>query len=206
MKKIIFTAAAAMAFVFCLAADTSLLAQGRGGGGGRGAGAGRPATAGQPSIGPGVDRGLGNASIKSNGRSDDGLSNASTKSNGRSTAGLDRARLARVKASELSNGEINRFRGLSRKLGTTPEEARALYEAALLANPDLNYGQFVAAHMVSDNLGSRFPNITAANILLGYQNGDSLGRTLRNLGMTKEQSKIVENDVEIQMEARRRRN
>jgi len=206
MKKIIFTAAATVAFLFCLAADTGLLAQGRGGGGGRGAGAGRPATAGQPSIGPGVDRGLGNASIKSNGRSDEGLSNASTKSNGRSTTGLDRARLARVKASELSDGEINRFRGLSRKLGTTPGEARTLYEAALLANPDLNYGQFVAAHMVSDNLGSRFPNITAANILLGYQNGDSLGQTLRNLGMTKEQAKIVENDVKMQFEARRRRN
>jgi hypothetical protein len=104
----------------------------------------------------------------------------------------------------LSDSEINRYKGLSRKLGTTPEEARALYEAALLANPDLNYGQFVAAHMVSDNLGRRFPSITADAILLGYQNGDSLGRTLRNLGMTKEQSKIAEADVKMHMEARRR--
>jgi len=204
MKKIMVTAAVALAFMFCLAADSSLLAQGRGNGGGRGAGAGRPATAGQPSIGSGVDRGLGNASRKSNGRSDDRLSNASTKSNGRSTSGLDRAR-AYAKANEVSDGEINRFRGLSRKLGTTPEEARALYEAALLANPDLKYGQFVAAHMVADNLGRRFPNITTANILLGYQNGDSLGRTLRNLRLTKEQAKIVENDVKMRMDAARGR-
>jgi len=200
MKKIMVTAAVALAFMFCLAAESNILAQGRGngGGGGRGNGVGRPATV-------GVDRGLGNASIKSNGRSDDGLSNASTKSNGRSTGGLDRARLARIKANEVSDGEINRFRGLSRKLGTTPEEARALYEAALLANPDLKYGQFVAAHMVADNLGRRFPNITTANILLGYQNGDSLGRTLRNLRLTKEQAKIVENDVRMRMDAARGR-
>jgi hypothetical protein len=200
MKKILFTAAVALAFMFCLAAESNILAQGRGngGGGGRGNGVGRPATV-------GVDRGLGNASIKSNGRSDDGLSNASTKSNGRSTGGLDRARLARIKANEVSDGEINRFRGLSRKLGTTPEQARARYEAALLANPDLNYGQFVAAHMVADNLGRRNPNITAANILLGYQNGDSLGRTLRNLRLTKEQAKIVENDVKMRMDAARGR-
>ena len=203
MKKLMFTITAALGLLLSVAIDDAS-AQGRGGG--KPAGAGRPATAGPPSIGPSIDRGLGNASVKSNGRSDDGLSNASIKSNGRSSNGQDRARLARENANAVSDGEINRFRGLSRKLGNTPEEARALYEAALLANPDLNYGQFVAAHMVSDNLVGRFPNITSDAILLGYQNGDSLGRTLRNLGMTKEQTKIVESDVKMHMEARRRRN
>src|SRR5687767_7757567 len=74
-----------------LSVATDTYAQGRG----RGGGGGRPATAGPPS-GSGVDRGLGNASVRSGGRSDDGLGNASTRSNGRSDAGLDRARLARM--------------------------------------------------------------------------------------------------------------
>lgn len=184
-------------------------AQGRGGGrpasAGPPAGGGRPATAGQP-IGTGVDRGLGNASTRSNGRSDDGLSTAATRSNGRSTSGIDRARLARENANAVSDTELNRYRGLSQKLGTTPEDMRARYEAALLANPNLNYGQFVSANVVSDNLGGRFPGITSDAILAGYQNGDSLGKTLRNLGMTKDQAKITERDAETKINESKKRN
>ena len=66
---------------------------GRGGGGGRGSGGGGSHGGGPPD-GVGVDRGLGNASERSGGRSDDGLGNASTRSNGRSDAGLERARHA----------------------------------------------------------------------------------------------------------------
>jgi hypothetical protein len=101
---------------------------------------------------------------------------------------------------------LNRYRGLSRKLGITPEEMRARYEAALLINPDLTYGQFVSANVVSDNLGGRFPAITSDAILAGYQNGDSLGRILRDLGMTKDQAKITEQDAKMKIDEAKRRN
>jgi hypothetical protein len=106
----------------------------------------------------------------------------------------------------MSDTELNRYRGLSKKLGTTPEDMRARYQAALLANPNLNYGNFVAANVIADNLGGRFPNVTSSNILAGLANGDSIGETLRNLRMTKEQAKIAQRDAEDKINAAKRRN
>ena len=191
--------------LICLAANTYGQGRGRGGGGGN-AGGGGHAMGGGPPSGTGVDRGLGNASIHSNGRSDTGLGTASTRSNGRSDAGIDRARLARENANRISDTELNRYRGLSKRLGTTPEEMRARYQAALVLNPNLTYGNFVAANVISDNMNSRFPNVTSTNILAGLANGDSLGKTLRNLRLTKEQSKIAMRDADDAIEAAKRRN
>lgn len=199
--KISFLAFFAAALLLCVAADTYGQGRGRGGGGGRPAGVG-----GGPPAGTGVDRGIGNASARSNGRSDTGLGTASTRSNGRSDAGLDRARLASMNANRMSDTELNRYRGLSRKLGTTPEEMRARYQAALLVNPDLNYGNFVAAHVIADNLSGRFPNVTSANILAGLADGNSIGETLRDLRLTKEQAKIAKRDAEDKINAAKRRN
>ena len=106
----------------------------------------------------------------------------------------------------MSDTELNRYRGLSKKLGTTPEEMRSIYEAALKQNPDLNYGNFVAAHVIADNLHGRFPNVTSSAILDGLASGDSIGKTLRNLRMTKEQAKIAERDAEDRISAAKRRN
>ena len=189
----------AVAMLLCVAADTYGQGRGRGGGGGRTAGGGPPA-------GVGVDRGLGNASTRSGGRSDDGLGKAATRSNGRSTAGLDRARLARDNANRMSDNDLNRYRGLSKKLGTTPEEMRARYEMALMQNPDLNFGNFVAAHVIADNLNARFPDVTSTNILAGLATGDSIGETLRNLRLSKEQAKIAQRDAEDKISAAKRRN
>jgi hypothetical protein len=184
-------------------AGSDAFGQGRGNGGGGGRPAGNP---GGPPPGVGVDRGLGTASTRSNGRSDDGLSNASTRSGGRSDTGLDRARMASSRANSMSDTELNRYRGLSKKLGTTPEEMRAAYLAALKANPDLTYGQFVAANVIADNLHSRFPAITSSAILAGLANGDSIGQTLRNLGMTREQAKTATRNADDQIKAARARN
>ena len=189
------------ALLLCVATDSYAQGRGRGGGGGRPAGVG-----GGPPSGTGVDHGLGNATIHSDGRSDDGLGNASTRSNGRSDAGLDRARLARVNANRMSDTELNRYRGLSRKLGTTPEEMRARYQSALLLNPNLNYGNFVAANVIADNMSRRFPAVTSTNILAGLANGNSIGETLRNLRLTKEQAKIAQRDAEDRINATKRRN
>jgi len=181
--------------------------QGRGGGRPAGAGGGgRPAgVGGGPPSGVGVDRGLGTASTRSDGRSDDGLNTAATRSNGRSTSGLDRARLASQNANAVNDTELNRYRGLSRKLGTTPEQMRAAYQAALMQNPDLKYGQFVAANVVADNLSGRFPAITSQAILSGLANGDSLGRTLQNLGLSKQQVKDAERSADDEIKAAKSR-
>src|SRR5215204_3423933 len=145
----------AASLLLCVAMDASAQGKGNGGGNGKGnsGGGGRPATAGPPAS-TGIDHGLGTASAKSNGRSDAGLDNASIKSKGRSDAGHDRARLAKTKAGKLSDNELNRYRGLSKKLGTTPEEMRARYEAALMTNPNLTYGNFVSANVVADNMST----------------------------------------------------
>ena len=203
-----------LAFLFCAAADSNVFGQGRGGGrpagvgGGppSGVGGGRPSGIGQPNIGPGVDRGLGTASSRSNGRSDAGLGNASTRSHGRSDAGLDRARAARDKANHLSDNDLNRYRGLSKKLGTTPEEMRARYQAALMANPNLTYGQFVAANVIADNMSGRRPGITSGAILSGLANGDSIGQTLQNLGISKNDSKAAEKDAERRIDGAKKKN
>lgn len=87
----------------------------------------------------------------------------------------------------------------------TPEGLRARYESALLANPDLTWGQFVAANVVADNLGGRFPNITSAAILEGMSNGDSLGRTLQDLGLGEDQAKQAEKDAKREIKAAKKR-
>ncbi|HVF30267.1 MAG TPA: hypothetical protein VNA22_04820 [Pyrinomonadaceae bacterium] len=101
----------------------------------------------------------------------------------------------------MSDTELNRYRGLWKRLDTKPEEIRSRYEAALLANPDLNYGNFVAAHVIADNMSGRFPNVTSTNTLAGLANGDSIGETLRTLRLSKEQSNIAQRDAEDKIKA-----
>ena len=173
---------------------------------GQGRGGGRPASAGPPASNPGVDRGLGNASIRSEGRSDTGLGTAATRSNGRSVDGLDRARLARQNASTVSDSELRRYSGLSRRLGSTPSDLRSAYERALLANPDLKFGQFVAANMIAENLNARHSGITSSAILAGLANGDSIGRTLKNLGISSDEAKRAEQEAKDRIKAAKKNN
>jgi hypothetical protein len=198
---------AAILFVILFVASADAFGQGRGGGrpsgAGGGMGGGSQAGVGQPS-GGGVDRGLGTASTRSNGRSDDGLGNASTRSNGRSDTGLERARMGG--APDKGSDELRRYTGISKKLETTPESLRAGYDAALAANPDLKWGQFVAANVVADNLGGRFPNITSTAILQGLADGDSLGQTLERLGLGEEQADDVEKEAKRQIKVSKKNN
>src|SRR5258706_10010094 len=192
----------ALAFLLCFAFGSNSFAQGRGGG----AGGGRPASPGPPAGNPGVGGGLGTASTNSGGRSDSGLGTASTNSNGRSTAGINRATLASQNANAVSDNELNRFRGVSKKIGETPTEMRAQFQAALLANPNLTFGQFVAANVVADNLHTRFPAITSSTILAGLANGHSLGQTLQSLGLSKDQAKDAQHNADDQIKAAKRQN
>jgi len=171
---------------------TSIAAQGKGRGGG--VGGGRGSGSGPPS-GAGVDRGLGNASDRSDGRSDDGLANASTHSNGRSNAGLDRARRAQDNLRRADN-DLNDHPGVPQTLHVSANSLRSGYQAALVKNPDLTFGNYVAATRLAQNLGSRFPNITRDNILAGLASGQSLGRTLQDLGLSSQESKDARKRVD----------
>src|SRR5947199_1697935 len=139
--------------VFVLMAGLQVIASAQGRG--RGAGAGRPA--GPPSS-VGVDRGINTSSDRSNGRADTGRSTASDRSNGRSDAGLDRARLRRENA-QAANDELRDHPGMAANLHTTANDLRAGYQAALLTNPSLKFGQYVAATRLATNLGRRFPGV-----------------------------------------------
>src|SRR5689334_17874118 len=181
-------------YTLCLCAlvlfvATGALAQGRG----HGSGAGRGGGVGGPPAGVGVDRGLGNASSRSGGRSDDGLGNASSKSNGRSDAGLEHARHANL---NKADDDLRDHPGVPRALHTNANDLRAGYQAALATNPDLTFGNYVAATRLSQNLGSRFPNITQAAILNGLASGRSLGQTLRDLGLSDRESKDARKQVD----------
>ncbi len=177
---------------------------GKGGGGGRGSGGGS-GHGGGPPAGIGVDRGLGNASERSGGRSDDGLSNASSKSNGRSDAGHERARRA---SSNLrrADDDLRDHPGVPRALHTNANDLRAGYQAALATNPDLTFGNYVSATRVSQNLGSRFPNITRDAILSGMASGRSLGQTLQDLGLNEREAKDARKRAEAEIKAARKNN
>ncbi|MEK6333378.1 MAG: hypothetical protein AABM67_00410 [Acidobacteriota bacterium] len=188
--------------VFIAGFQVMASAQGRG----RGAGAGPPA--GKPSGGPpsgvGVDRGIGTSSDKSAGRADTGRGTASDRSNGRSDAGLDRARLQRQNSQKADN-ELRDHPGLAANLHTTANDLRSGYQAALAANPSLKFGQYVAATRLAANLGAKNPNITTNSILAGLAAGDSIGQTLQDLGLSKQQAKDARKRADREIKDAKRR-
>lgn len=187
---------------------TSVLGQGKGRGGGVGGGRGSGGSGGHgggPPSGVGVDRGLGNASEKSKGRSDDGLANASTKSKGRSDEGLERARNARANNLRRADQELRDHPGIARTLRTNANDLRSDYQAALALNPELKFGHFVSATRVSQNLGRRHPNITRTAILNGLASGRSLGQTLQDLGLSENQSNEARKQAEREIKRSKNR-
>ena len=165
-----------VAIVFGVALVTSAAAQGRGRGGG--SGGGRGSGMGQPS-GVGVDR-----------------------SNGRSEAGLDRARIASENLSD-ANRDLGRHPGITNVVHTNANNLRSQYQAALVNNPNLKFGQFVAATRLAQNFGGRHPNITRASILAGLASGRSIGQTLQDLGLSSHEAKAAKKQVEKEIERAR---
>ncbi len=184
---------------------TSAFAQGkgRGGGGSRGGGGGSSTHGGGPPTGTGVDRGIGNSSSRSGGRSDDGRSNASTKSNGRSDDGIERARRA---SSNLrrADDDLRDHPGLPRALHTNANDLRSGYQAALATNPELTFGNYVSATRLGQNLNRRFPNVTRDSILVGLSSGRSLGQTLQDLGLNEREAKDARKRADAEIKAARK--
>jgi hypothetical protein len=180
--------------VFTAALAPSVDGQGRGRGGGMPRGQGSPGPA-NPRMGPpagvGVDRGLGTASERSRGRSDRGLANASMRSGGRSDDGLARARANSNRAAN----ELPRYSGLARRLNTTPAQLHRRYEEALQINPNLEFGQFLAANVVAGNPGGRRRGISADVLLDGLANGRNFGQTLQRLGLSSSEARLAEKNA-----------
>lgn len=181
---------------------SSAFAQGKGRGGGSGGGRG---SGGGPPAGTGVNRGINRSSDASSDRADEGRGNASIKSNGRSDAGLERARVAQANL-QNADRDLRRHRRLASDLHVNANDLRADYQTALATNPNLTFGNFVAATRLANNHGDRHPEITRAAILNGLANGDSLGRTLRNLGMGKDQANAAVKRAEAQIKNSKRQN
>ena len=80
------------------------------------------------------------------------------------------------------------FQGVAKKLGTTPDALESEYQTAKQANPQLKRGQFVAANILAQNLGSKNPAITTQAILSGLQSGKSIGQTLQSLGLSSQEA------------------
>ena len=186
--------------VLTLATGAFAQGKGRGGGGGRGSGGGS-SNRGGPPPGVGVDRGLGNASDKSKGRSDEGLSNASTKSKGRSAEGIERARNANLRRAD---DDLRDHPGVPRALHTNANDLRSGYQAALAVNPDLTFGNYVSATRLGQNLNPRFPNVTRDAILNGLNSGRSLGQTLQDLGLNERQAKDARKRADDEIKAARK--
>src|SRR5438552_2868326 len=189
-----------MAVAFAIAMSPNAAAQGKG----HGSGGGRGASPGGPPSGVGVDRGIDRSSNASMGRADTGRGNASDRSGGRSSAGLDRARVA---GDNLRNAddELRRNPNLGSDLHVNANDLRAGYQTALVANPNLTFGQYVAATRLAQNLGGRNPGITRAAILNGLANGESIGRTLQDLGVSKADAKAAIKQADLQAKQSKRR-
>lgn len=187
------------ALILGASASASAQGHGRGGGGGGGRSVG-----GGPPAGVGVDRGIGTSSSASGGRADTGRGNASDRSGGRADAGLERARMREYNA-RRANDALRDHPEMARHLHTTANDLRAGYQAALATNPNLKFGQYVAATRLAANLGDTHPGITRNAILAGLAGGSSIGRTLRDLGLGSDEAKEAERRVNREIKESKRR-
>lgn len=176
------------------------MAQGRG----HGAGGSRGASPGGPPSGVGVDRGIGTSSDSSMGRADTGRGTASDRSNGRSDAGLERARMASENL-RSADSDLRKHPNIASDMHLSANDLRAGYQSALLANPRLSFGNYVAATRLARNLGGRNPMITRDAILAGLARGDNLGRTLQNLGLSKDHAKAEIKRADFQIKESKRK-
>ncbi len=94
---------------------------------------------------------------------------------------------------------------MAERLNTAPGRLRDEYQAALTTNPDLKFGQFVAATVLGRNLGTRNPAVTRSAILAGLANDQSIGQTLRSLGVSEREAKEAERRAAREIKESKRR-
>jgi len=108
---------------------------------------------------------------------------AATKSQSTATPHVTTVKHTSTSSSRMSP-KVTSFRGIASKLNTTPEALETAYKSAVAANRKLTRGQFIAANVLAQNLGSKDPSITTQAILDGLKSGKSMGKTLQSLGLS----------------------
>jgi hypothetical protein len=98
-------------------------------------------------------------------------------------------------SSSRTSPKVTSFRGIASKLNTTPEALETAYKSAVAANRKLTRGQFIAANVLAQNLGSKNPSITTQAILDGLKSGKSLGKTLQSLGLSAKESDRAQDEA-----------
>ena len=128
-------------------------------------------------------QGKGKGSGKGNSGATRGKSNKSKSSDDPLWSGFpdDKKREKRGNGNQSGDSKSQRFKGLAKKTGLSEDALRARFEDERDLNPDLTYGQFVAAHMISRN----HRGISPGDILGGLRDGRSIGQTLKNKGWDK---------------------
>lgn len=157
MKKNLIGLILVLGLIFAVSSDAFAQGRGRGGGGGNG-------------------NGRGNSGSQTTTRGNTGNDNSNKSKSDRKE---DRS------ISKNTNAQNNRYNGLSRKTGMSSASLQKWYESERALNPDLTYGQFVAANMIARN----HDGISAQTILNGLGSGRSIGQVLQNQGWNKERIK-----------------
>jgi hypothetical protein len=106
--------------------------------------------------------------------------------------------------SQQADKDLRDHPGLPANLHTTANDLRNGYQAALTTNPNLKFGQYVAATRLAANLGATNPNITTNAILTGLASGRSIGQTLQDLGLSKQESKDAQRRVDEEIKNAKR--
>jgi hypothetical protein len=100
--------------------------------------------------------------------------------------------------------DLQEHPGMAKALHVNANDLRSGYRQALTTNPNLKFGQYVAATRLQQNLHSRFPNVTRDAILAGLASGDSLGRTLQNLGLSSREASEAKKQAEREIKQSRK--
>jgi hypothetical protein len=106
--------------------------------------------------------------------------------------------------SKRADDELREHPKLASDLHMTANDLRGAYRTALAVNPNLTFGNFVAANRLGANLGRTHPTITTNAILTGLAGGKSIGRTLQDLGLNKQEAKEAQKRVENEIKEARR--
>lgn len=182
----------ALASLFFIAGlQGATYAQGRGHGGGHGTGG----------VGMGGPGGIGASPM---GRPDIRTSDSGRgRERERSARRADRDDEGKADEAKQDKKGAARYQALASKLGYSSATAmRTAYQKAVQAAQQqghkLTFGQFVAAHMIAKNLGAR-DHFTAQDLLSRLEGGQSMGRALKSLGVSRSDVKAAEKAAKQKM-------
>ena len=196
-RPLTFLTALASAFVLVLAARSSAPAQARPGGGAAGAGRSQRV---ESAMGRSIDVSMG----RSNGGTNMGGPELPNLPNREPYEYAERARLRDINERNADK-DLRNHPDMPARLNTTADELRKGYREAVFHNPLLTFGQYVAVTRLAANLGPTHPKVTRVALLNGLTARKSIERTLRDLGLGKDEAKEARRRAEREIKESSRR-